>query len=78
MLPPIVGGRAFRDLWLGQTISVFGDQVTLLAIPIIAVLTLGATPEQMGLLTAAGLLAATCSSRCPPACGWTASISVVG
>src|SRR3954453_14496998 len=48
--------RAFRNLWLGQTISVFGDQVTLLAIPIIAVLNLGASPEQMGLLTAAGLL----------------------
>jgi MFS family permease len=47
---------AFRNLWLGQSISVFGDQVTLLAVPIIAVLSLGATPEQMGLLTAAGLL----------------------
>ena len=34
----------------------FGDQITLLAIPIIAVLTLNAAPEQMGLLTAAGLL----------------------
>jgi MFS family permease len=47
---------AFRNLWLGQTISVFGDQITLLAIPLVAVLALGATPEQMGLLTAAGLL----------------------
>jgi len=56
LLPPIVGKRAFRNLWLGQTISVFGDQVTLLAIPIIAVLNLGSSPEQMGLLTAAGLL----------------------
>ena len=46
----------FRNLWLGQSISVFGDQITFLAVPIIAVLTLGATPEQMGLLTAAGLL----------------------
>jgi MFS family permease len=56
VLPPILKRRAFRDLWLGQTISVFGDQVTLIAVPIIAVLTLGATPEQMGFLTAAGLL----------------------
>jgi MFS family permease len=56
VLPPLVKRPAFRDLWLGQTISVFGDQVTLLAVPLIAVLTLGATPEQMGLLTAAGLL----------------------
>jgi MFS family permease len=46
----------FRNLWLGQSISVFGDQVTLLAVPVIAVLVLGATPDQMGLLTAAGLL----------------------
>src|SRR4051794_41420672 len=51
-----MGRSAFRNLWLGQTISVFGDQVTLLAVPIIAVLTLAASPEQMGLLTAAGLL----------------------
>src|SRR4051794_35288941 len=51
-----MGRSAFRNLWLGQTISVFGDQVTLLAIPIIAVLALGASPEQMGLLTAAGLV----------------------
>jgi MFS family permease len=35
---------------------VFGDQVTVLAIPIIAVLILGANAEQMGLLTAVGLL----------------------
>jgi MFS family permease len=41
---------------LGQTISVFGDQVTQLAIPVVAVLILGADPAQMGLLTAAGLL----------------------
>ncbi len=56
MLPALLHHRPFRNLWLGQTISVFGDQITLLAIPIIAALTLGATPEQMGFLTAAGLL----------------------
>jgi MFS family permease len=55
-MPAIVHRPAFRNLWLGETISVFGDQVTLIAVPIIAVLTLGATPEQMGFLTAAGLL----------------------
>jgi MFS family permease len=48
--------RDFRSFWLGQTISVFGDQITLLAIPIVAVLILGADPADMGLLTAAGLL----------------------
>lgn len=56
LIPPLLHRPAFRNLWLGQTISVFGDQVTLLAIPIIAVLVLNAQPEQMGLLTAAGLL----------------------
>jgi MFS family permease len=46
----------FRNFWFGQTISVFGDQITLLALPIVAVLILGADPAQMGLLTAVGLL----------------------
>ena len=46
----------FRRLWLGQTISVFGDQVTQLGLPLVAVLTLGANPAQMGTLTAVGLL----------------------
>jgi hypothetical protein len=29
VFPPIINRAAFRDLWPGQTISVFGDQVTL-------------------------------------------------
>lgn len=45
----------FRKLWLGQTISVFGDQITQLGLPLVAVLTLGADASQMGLLTAVGL-----------------------
>jgi len=56
LISPLLYRHAFRNLWLGMTVSVFGDQITLLAIPIIAVLTLNAAPEQMGLLTAAGLL----------------------
>jgi len=43
----------FLRLWTGQTISVFGDQVSMLAIPLAAVLTLHASALQMGLLTAA-------------------------
>jgi len=39
-------------LWTAQTISVFGDRFSELAIPLIAVLMLGATPGQMGILTA--------------------------
>jgi MFS family permease len=54
--PGILREPSFRNFWIGQTISVFGDQITLLALPIIAVLVLRADPAQMGLLTAVGLL----------------------
>ena len=54
--PPLLRERDFRNFWLGQTISVFGDQITLLALPIVAVLILKADPAQMGLLTAVELL----------------------
>lgn len=47
--------RPFRDFWTGQTISLFGDQVSLLAIPLLAALELHVGPAQMGLLTAAAL-----------------------
>jgi MFS family permease len=46
--------HAFRNLWIGQTISVFGDQISLLALPLAAVLTLDAGPTAVGLLAAAG------------------------
>ena len=51
----LVDAPDFRRLWLGQTISVFGDQVTQLGLPLVAVLTLGADASQMGVLTAVGL-----------------------
>src|SRR3954452_3852516 len=47
--------RPFRDFWLGQTVSLFGDQVSLLAIPLLAALELDADPPQMGWLTPAAL-----------------------
>lgn len=47
--------RPFRNYWTGQTISLFGDQIALLAIPLLAVLTLDASAEQMGLLGAVEL-----------------------
>lgn len=56
MIPPLLRQGPFRNFWLGQTISVFGDQITLLALPIVAVLVLHAQPEDMALLTALGLL----------------------
>ena len=49
--------RDFRLLWGGETVSEFGSQVSLLAIPLVAVNTLSATPFQMGALAAASTLA---------------------
>jgi predicted MFS family arabinose efflux permease len=46
----------FLKLWFGQTVSQFGSYITGGALPLIAVLTLDATPAQMGLLSAAGAL----------------------
>jgi MFS family permease len=48
--------REFRSFWTGQAISLFGDQITLLALPLLAVLLLHAGPKEMGYLTAAGLI----------------------
>lgn len=48
--------RNFRWLLVGQTTSQFGAQVSGVAIPLLAVLTLGATPFQVGLVSAAGTI----------------------
>jgi MFS family permease len=48
----------FSKLWIGQSISMIGSQVTLLALPITAAITLGATSMQMGILNALGSLPA--------------------
>ncbi len=47
----------FRRLWAGDTASQFGVFVGNTAVPLLAVVTLAATPFQMGLLTAAETLA---------------------
>jgi MFS family permease len=44
----------FLKFWAASAISDVGSQVSALALPLIAALTLGATPWQMGLLSAAG------------------------
>ena len=44
--------RDFRHLWAAETVSQIGTQVTLLALPVVAVTVLSATPLQMGFLTA--------------------------
>jgi MFS family permease len=43
---------AFNRLWAAETLSILGQQVALLALPLIAAVTLSATPAQMGLLVA--------------------------
>lgn len=55
-IPPLLRLPDFRAFWIGQTISVIGDQVTVVALPLVAVLVLKADPAQMGLLTAATLI----------------------
>ncbi len=47
----------FRSLWIGESISQAGSQLTQLALPVLAVTVLGAGPRQMGLLAAAETLA---------------------
>ena len=46
------GHQDFIKLWAGQSLSLFGTQVTLLALPVVAVFLLSATPAQMGILGA--------------------------
>ena len=46
----------FRRFWAGQTVSLIGDQVSLIALPLVAVLVLDANAAQMGYLVAAELL----------------------
>jgi len=45
----------FLKLWTGQSVSLFGSQLTRLALPFTAILTLHATPAQMGILGAVQL-----------------------
>lgn len=55
-MPSLLRTRDFRSFWIGETISVIGDQLTLLAMPLVAVLVLDADARDMGLLTAVSLL----------------------
>jgi MFS family permease len=54
--PPLLRQPEFLKLWAAQSISQLGDQVTLLALPLTAVLTLDASAAQMGFLVAAELM----------------------
>lgn len=46
--------RDFRRLWAAHGVSLLGSQVTFVALPLVALLSLGASPAQLGLLSAAG------------------------
>jgi MFS family permease len=57
VIPPLLRGNAnFRRYFIGQSISMLGDQVSLIALPLTAVLALHADAAQMGALTTAYLV----------------------
>jgi MFS family permease len=57
LVPPLLReNREFRRLFAAESISLVGDQITLIALPLTAVLVLDANAAEMGYLTAAGLL----------------------
>jgi MFS family permease len=57
VIPPLLRENAnFRRYFLGQAVSLLGDQITLIALPLTAVIALHATAGQMGALTTAALV----------------------
>ena len=67
-IPALLRERAFRRYWTAQSVSLIGDQISLIAIPLVAVLALGADAAEMGLLKTAELLPALLLSL--PAGAW--------
>lgn len=51
-LPALLRQVAFRRYWTGQAVSGLGDQISSIAIPLVAVLGMHASAAQMGALTA--------------------------
>lgn len=54
--PSLWRHRDFLRLWAGQTVSQFGEQITMIALPLTAVLLLHASAFQMGILGAMATL----------------------
>lgn len=52
-MPILRSSKAFRLYWIGQSVSAFGDQVSRIGIPLIAVVTLHAGAAQLGVLSSA-------------------------
>jgi len=57
-LPASLRDVAFRRFWLGRSLSLVGDQIRLLALPLTAVLVLHAGAGEMGIVGAVGALPA--------------------
>jgi MFS family permease len=57
VIPPLLReNRNFRRYFIGQSISMLGDQVSLIALPLTAVLALHASPAQIGALLTVALI----------------------
>ncbi|HWG12718.1 MAG TPA: MFS transporter [Streptosporangiaceae bacterium] len=52
-VPELLRDRPFRRYWSAQTISMFGDQISAVAVPYTGILALHANASEMGCLTAA-------------------------
>jgi MFS family permease len=52
IIPVLLRDRPFRHYWSAQSISMFGDQISSVAMPLTAVLVLNAGAAEMGYLTA--------------------------
>jgi MFS family permease len=52
LIPPLLRSRVFRRYWEASTISMFGDQISGIALPLAAVIVLHAQAAEMGYLTA--------------------------
>ena len=55
-MSPLLSDMAFRRYWLGQSVSLLGGQISMLALPLTAVMVLHATAVGMAFLTAIGSL----------------------
>ncbi|SCE98300.1 MFS transporter [Micromonospora mirobrigensis] len=81
---PTFPGAGFRALWLAVGVSQFGSAVSVVTIPVIAVVSLGAGPQQMGLLSALGMIpsflvrvpAAAWSDRLPRRVPWLVAVNL--
>jgi predicted MFS family arabinose efflux permease len=78
-------GASFRALWLALGVSQLGSAVSTVTVPVIAAVSLGASPAQMGVLSALGMVpsflvrlpAASWSDRLPRRVPWLAAVNVL-